>query len=170
MKAYQECLSATGTNHAPWYVAPADDKENARLIVSRIVLDTLEGLRMAYPKMTAKRRRELLSIRKELGSLSKGPRLKSNGTSRDRKGPVKLHQKTKMPITPHALRIISQATIITDLPQPVIRLSRVHTGNLYKVAQSEFSMAGVHCCGPFKNLRTGNWGIPGTASLLSTVS
>ena len=66
MKAYEECLSATSTEHAPWYVVPADDKENARLIVSRIVLDTLEGLKMAYPKTTAKRRRELLSIRKEL--------------------------------------------------------------------------------------------------------
>ena len=66
MKAYEECLSATSTDHAPWYVVPADDKENARLIVSRIVLDALEGLKMAYPKTTAKRRRELLSIRKEL--------------------------------------------------------------------------------------------------------
>ena len=66
MKAYEECLSATSTDNAPWYVVPADDKENARLIVSRIVLDTLEGLKMAYPKTTAKRRRELLSIRKGL--------------------------------------------------------------------------------------------------------
>ena len=66
MKAYEECLSATSTDDAPWYVVPADDKENARLIVSRIVLDTLEGLKMAYPKTTEKRRRELLSIRKGL--------------------------------------------------------------------------------------------------------
>jgi hypothetical protein len=50
----------------PWYVVPADDKENARLIVSRIVLDGLEGLNMAYPKTTAKRRAELQSIRKQL--------------------------------------------------------------------------------------------------------
>jgi PPK2 family polyphosphate:nucleotide phosphotransferase len=66
MKAYEECLTATSTGHAPWYVVPADDKENARLIVSRIVLDTLEGLKMTYPKTSAKRRRELLSIRKQL--------------------------------------------------------------------------------------------------------
>ena len=51
---------------APWYVVPADDQENVRLIVSGIVLDTLEGLEMTYPKTSAKRRRELLSIRKEL--------------------------------------------------------------------------------------------------------
>jgi len=66
MKAYEECLSATSTGHAPWYVVPADDKENARLIVSQIVRDTLEGLEMAYPKTDAKRRKELLSIRKQL--------------------------------------------------------------------------------------------------------
>ena len=66
MKAYEKCLSATSTRDAPWYVVPADDKENARLIVSRIVLDTFEELKMTYPKTSAKRRRELLSIRKQL--------------------------------------------------------------------------------------------------------
>ena len=66
MKAFEECLSATGTHHTPWYVVPADDKENARLIVSQIIIDTFEGLKMAYPKTSAKRRKELLSIRKQL--------------------------------------------------------------------------------------------------------
>ena len=66
MKAYEECLGATSTREAPWYVVPADDKENARLIVSQIILDTLEGLKMTYPKMSAERRRELLAIRKRL--------------------------------------------------------------------------------------------------------
>jgi len=66
MKAYEECLGATSTREAPWYVVPADDKENARLIVSQIILDTLEGLKMTYPKMSATRRRELLAIRKRL--------------------------------------------------------------------------------------------------------
>jgi PPK2 family polyphosphate:nucleotide phosphotransferase len=66
MKAYEKCLGATSTRDAPWYVVPADDKENARLIVSRIVLDTLEGLKMTYPKTSTKRRRELQSIRKQL--------------------------------------------------------------------------------------------------------
>ena len=45
---------------------PADDKENARLIVSKIVLDTLDGLKMSYPKTGAKRRQELQAIRKRL--------------------------------------------------------------------------------------------------------
>jgi PPK2 family polyphosphate:nucleotide phosphotransferase len=66
MQAYEECLKATSTHHAPWYVVPADDKENARLIVSQIVLDTLSDLKMAYPKTTPKRRQELKSIRKLL--------------------------------------------------------------------------------------------------------
>jgi polyphosphate kinase 2 (PPK2 family) len=65
-KAYEHCLGATSTHHAPWYVVPADDKDNARLVVSRIVLDTLEGLKMAYPKTTAKREDELKTIRKQL--------------------------------------------------------------------------------------------------------
>ena len=66
MQAYEECLKATSTHHAPWYIVPADDKENARLIVSQIVLDTFDDLKMAYPTTTAKRRRELESIRKLL--------------------------------------------------------------------------------------------------------
>ncbi|MGO9992696.1 MAG: ADP-polyphosphate phosphotransferase [Steroidobacteraceae bacterium] len=66
MKAYEDCLSATSTQDAPWYVVPADDKESARLIVSRIVLDTFKALKMTYPKSNAKRRRELLAIRKQL--------------------------------------------------------------------------------------------------------
>jgi PPK2 family polyphosphate:nucleotide phosphotransferase len=61
-KAYEECLHATSTHHTPWYIVPADDKDNARLIVSRIVIDALDDLKMAYPKTTAKRGRELKSI------------------------------------------------------------------------------------------------------------
>ena len=66
MQAYEACLTATSTAHAPWYVVPADDKENARLIVSQIVIDALNTLKMAYPKTTAKRRRELKAIRRQL--------------------------------------------------------------------------------------------------------
>lgn len=67
-KAYEECLCATSTDDSPWYVVPADDKENARLIVSQIVVDTLEALGMHYPKTTAERAQELQSIRAELMS------------------------------------------------------------------------------------------------------
>ena len=71
MRAYEACLSATSTDHAPWYVVPADDKKNARLIVSQIVLDALNELDMAYPKTSAKRRRELQSIRPLLAKKSR---------------------------------------------------------------------------------------------------
>ena len=66
MKAYEQCLSATSTQDAPWYVVPADDKESARLIVSQIILDTMEGLKITYPKSDAKRRKELQLIRERL--------------------------------------------------------------------------------------------------------
>jgi PPK2 family polyphosphate:nucleotide phosphotransferase len=66
MKAYEECLSATSTQNAPWYIVPADNKESTGLIISRIVLDALEALKMAYPKTSPERRRELQAIRKQL--------------------------------------------------------------------------------------------------------
>jgi PPK2 family polyphosphate:nucleotide phosphotransferase len=66
MAAYEDCLSATSTHHAPWFVVPADDKENARLIVSQIVLDALGDLKMAYPKTTKKRLLELEAIGEQL--------------------------------------------------------------------------------------------------------
>jgi PPK2 family polyphosphate:nucleotide phosphotransferase len=66
MRAYEECLSATGTPHAPWYAIPADNKDNARLIVSQIVIDALTELKMTYPKSDSKRHQELQSIREQL--------------------------------------------------------------------------------------------------------
>ena len=66
MRAYEACLGATSTRGAPWYIVPADDKENARLIVSQVILDTIEGLKLFYPKVTADRKKELRQIRKLL--------------------------------------------------------------------------------------------------------
>ena len=66
MTAYEDCLSATSTSDAPWYVVPADDKENSRLIISEIILDALKSLKLAYPKTSAERRQELQAIRKQL--------------------------------------------------------------------------------------------------------
>jgi PPK2 family polyphosphate:nucleotide phosphotransferase len=66
MRAYEKCIAATSTQRAPWYIVPADDKQNARLIVSRIVLDTFEALALSYPKAGRARRRELMALRKEL--------------------------------------------------------------------------------------------------------
>ena len=66
MRAYEACLGATSTRKAPWYVVPADDKENARLIVAQVILDTFNELDMAYPQPTEQRRQELKAIRKLL--------------------------------------------------------------------------------------------------------
>ena len=66
MKAYEACLGATSTSEAPWYIVPADDKENARLIISRIVTDTLQGLKMEYPKISDEHIKELRSARESL--------------------------------------------------------------------------------------------------------
>ncbi|MGN8159612.1 ADP-polyphosphate phosphotransferase [Salinisphaera sp. RV14] len=68
MQAYGQCLSATSTDHAPWYVVPADDKHNARLIISRIVVDTLKSLDLAFPEVSDERRAELQTIREHLAT------------------------------------------------------------------------------------------------------
>ena len=66
MRAYEDCLAATSSKRSPWYVVPADDKANARLIVSRIIVETLKKLDMAYPRPDPARRRELLALRRLL--------------------------------------------------------------------------------------------------------
>jgi PPK2 family polyphosphate:nucleotide phosphotransferase len=66
MRAYQEALAETSTREAPWYAVPADDKQNARLIVSQVIRDTLEGLNMQYPPTSPERLRELQAIRRRL--------------------------------------------------------------------------------------------------------
>jgi PPK2 family polyphosphate:nucleotide phosphotransferase len=75
MKVYGRCIGATSSHHAPWYVVPADDKENARLIVSQVVLDTLSDLQMTYPKVSEARSDALQSIREQLaGRSAESPR------------------------------------------------------------------------------------------------
>ena len=66
MEAYEACLGATNTEECPWYIVPADDKQDARLIVSRIVLDTLESLDPSYPESSPERLSALHAIRNEL--------------------------------------------------------------------------------------------------------
>jgi PPK2 family polyphosphate:nucleotide phosphotransferase len=66
MRAYEQCLSATSTGGAPWYVVPADDKENARLIISQVVVETLKALKMDFPAPTAEHRKALRKIRATL--------------------------------------------------------------------------------------------------------
>jgi hypothetical protein len=68
MRAYQKCLAATGTKRAPWFVIPADDKPNAHLIVSKIMLDVFLSLDLKLPKVARSRRRELLALRAQLAN------------------------------------------------------------------------------------------------------
>jgi polyphosphate kinase 2 (PPK2 family) len=65
-KLYEDCLCATSTKAVPWHVVPADDKLNARLIISRVIIDALKSLGLSYPKSSPERQRELLAVRKKL--------------------------------------------------------------------------------------------------------
>ncbi len=64
--AYQDAINATAAPHAPWFVVPADDKKNMRLIVAQIVLEQLQSLDMKYPEVTPERREELQQYRRQL--------------------------------------------------------------------------------------------------------
>ena len=64
--AYEDCIQATSTSYAPWFIVPADDKGNARLILSQIILRTLRSLPIRYPRTSPEHREELLAIRREL--------------------------------------------------------------------------------------------------------
>jgi len=61
--AYADCLGATSTKHAPWYVVPADDKYNARLVISHAIVETMKTLKMGYPEPTEAHREELQQVR-----------------------------------------------------------------------------------------------------------
>lgn len=66
MRAYEDAINATATPHAPWFVIPADDKRNMRLIVSQVILERLRSLDLHYPKVDDKRRQELQHFREML--------------------------------------------------------------------------------------------------------
>jgi PPK2 family polyphosphate:nucleotide phosphotransferase len=64
--AYEDCLSATSSKQAPWYAVPADDKRNARLIVSQVIVETMKSLRMSYPTPGKQHLKELKEIKRML--------------------------------------------------------------------------------------------------------
>jgi PPK2 family polyphosphate:nucleotide phosphotransferase len=66
MKAYEEMIAATSTKRAPWYVVPADNKWYTRLVVAAAIVDTLDDLKLEYPKGNPQERKELLEARKQL--------------------------------------------------------------------------------------------------------
>jgi PPK2 family polyphosphate:nucleotide phosphotransferase len=65
-RAYEKALGETSTRAAPWFIVPADDKANARLIISQVILDRMEKLKLSYPKVSAERKVELQNIRTQL--------------------------------------------------------------------------------------------------------
>ena len=66
MNAYEEMIRETSTPEAPWYVIPADNKWFARLAVSSVIVETLEQLKLSYPKVSAARQKELKAARRLL--------------------------------------------------------------------------------------------------------
>jgi polyphosphate kinase 2 (PPK2 family) len=63
MKAYETMIRNTATKEAPWYVVPADNKWFTRLVVAAAVVETLDALNLAYPKVDKERRQELAAAR-----------------------------------------------------------------------------------------------------------
>jgi PPK2 family polyphosphate:nucleotide phosphotransferase len=66
MAAYEDMVRHTATEHAPWHVVPADHKWFSRLAVAEVIVATLESLKLKYPTVSAKKKKELAVIRKKL--------------------------------------------------------------------------------------------------------
>jgi hypothetical protein len=59
-------IAGTSSSHSPWYVVPADNKWYTRLVVAAAIVDTLKGLKLAYPKVDPDKRKQLQAARAEL--------------------------------------------------------------------------------------------------------
>jgi PPK2 family polyphosphate:nucleotide phosphotransferase len=66
MRAYQDMIRHTATDCAPWFVVPADHKWFARLVVAEVIIEALESLQLAYPTVSAAKRKELAKVRTAL--------------------------------------------------------------------------------------------------------
>ena len=66
MHAFEEAIRATASKHAPWYVVPADNKWFTRLVVAAAIVEVVEQLDLAYPKVDAEKRKELAAARAQL--------------------------------------------------------------------------------------------------------
>ena len=74
MEAYQDMIAHTATEHAPWYVVPADNKWFTRVVVSTAIVDTLQKLDLAYPKVNPEKQKLLQEARKILSKKDAGPK------------------------------------------------------------------------------------------------
>jgi hypothetical protein len=70
MAAYEDAIRQTSTDHAPWYVVPADHKWFTRLVVASAVVNALDGLGLAFPRVGRSRKQELAAARKALAGRS----------------------------------------------------------------------------------------------------
>ena len=66
MEAYEEAIRATASKHAPWFVVPADNKWFTRLLVEAAIVDAVGNFGLAYPKVDAAKRKELMAARTAL--------------------------------------------------------------------------------------------------------
>jgi PPK2 family polyphosphate:nucleotide phosphotransferase len=66
MKAYEDCLEATSTEWAPWYVIPADQKWAARALVATVLADTIRKLDLRYPEVSAEQKAKLIEAERQL--------------------------------------------------------------------------------------------------------
>jgi PPK2 family polyphosphate:nucleotide phosphotransferase len=66
MHAYEQAIAATASEHAPWYVVPADNKWFTRLVVAAAVVEAVEQLDLAYPQVSPEQKKELAAARAEL--------------------------------------------------------------------------------------------------------
>ncbi len=82
MTAYENCLSATSTEDAPWYVIPADDKRTARILVSRVVNQTLESMKLSYPAPGPEHLAELEQARRQLEEEGLQPVVSGRGSGK----------------------------------------------------------------------------------------
>lgn len=66
MKAYEDMIRATAARHAPWYVVPADHKWFAQLVIASVVVETMDALKLSFPKITKEKQKELSAARASL--------------------------------------------------------------------------------------------------------
>jgi hypothetical protein len=66
MDAYRQAMAATSVNHAPWYVIPADHKWFARVLIAEIIVRTLDGLDLSFPRLSKSQKRDLAAARRRL--------------------------------------------------------------------------------------------------------
>jgi hypothetical protein len=66
MDAFEEAIRATASKHAPWFVVPADNKWFTRLVVAAAIVEAMENLGLAYPKVDAAKKKELAAARAAL--------------------------------------------------------------------------------------------------------